>query len=73
MANQTKNLPPAFEIDSRIAVKIELELAVSLGYLILETDTQNTALLALGHHLRSLSNVLKRRSEQTHGLDSDDV
>jgi len=43
----------AFEVDGRIWVKIDRDLAVSLGVLILATDTKNPALLALGHQLRS--------------------
>ncbi len=58
MASQTpKALLPAFVVDNRVTVKIEPELAGALGRLILETDTKNTALLALGHQLRSLSNA----------------
>ena len=45
----------AFEIDDRITLIIEYELAVGLGKLILDTETTNTALLALGHQLRNLS------------------
>lgn len=56
MAN-SKVLLPAFQIDGRVTIKIELELANMLGRLILETDTKNTALLALGHQLRSLCDV----------------
>ncbi len=52
-----ENNDTAFEIDSRIAVTIERELASALGCLILETNTKNTALLALGHQLRSAINV----------------
>lgn len=48
--------PPAFEIDARVMLTIEFELAVNLGKLVLESDTKNTALLALGHQLRNLSN-----------------
>ena len=56
MAGHTKSkvAPNAFEIDARISMQIELELAYALGNLILETDTPNTALLALGHQLRSI-------------------
>ena len=57
---QPRATSPAFEIDNRIMVKIEPELASALGHLILETDTRNTALLALGHQLRSLPNVAGR-------------
>lgn len=57
MAGQNSPKASAFEIDNRVAVKLEPELAASLGRLILETDTKNTALLALGHQLRSLSNA----------------
>jgi hypothetical protein len=46
----------AFEIDPRISLEIEYELAVNLGKLVLESETKNTALLALGHQLRNLSN-----------------
>jgi hypothetical protein len=47
---------PAFEIDRRVVVMIEQELAINLGKLVLDSDTKNTALLALGHQLRSLCN-----------------
>jgi hypothetical protein len=47
---------PAFEIDPRISLDIEYELAVSLGKLVLDSETKNTALLALGHQLRNLAN-----------------
>jgi hypothetical protein len=50
------NIPPAFEIDTRVKLTIEYELAVNLGKLILDSDIKNTALLALGHQLRNLSN-----------------
>lgn len=46
----------AFVIDPRIKLYIEHELAVSLGKLVLESETKNTALLALGHQLRNLAN-----------------
>lgn len=43
----------AFEIDSRIVLRIDVDLAVALGKLILDTDSKNPAILALGHQLRS--------------------
>jgi hypothetical protein len=43
----------AFEIDSRIVLRIDVDLAVALGKLILGTDSKNPAILALGHQLRS--------------------
>lgn len=46
---------PAFDIDDRIYLRIERELAVQLGDLVLQTDTKNTALLAIGHQLRNLA------------------
>ena len=52
---------PAFEIDDRITIKIELELAGHLGHLILssidniESLKHNTALLAFGHQLKNIS------------------
>lgn len=52
--DSTNNIS-AFEIDDRITLIIEHELAVNLGKLILDTETNNTALLALGHQLRNLS------------------
>jgi hypothetical protein len=45
---------PAFGIDDRIKVSVEFELAGALGKLILDSNTQNTALLALGHQLHNL-------------------
>jgi len=55
--SEPNNIPPAFEIDARVVLSIEYELAVNLGKLILDSDTNNTALLALGHQLRNLSNA----------------
>jgi len=46
---------PAFDVDDRIYLRIERELAVQLGELVLQTDTKNTALLAIGHQLRNLA------------------
>ncbi|HEV7281062.1 MAG TPA: hypothetical protein VGN57_12730 [Pirellulaceae bacterium] len=48
------NERPAFEVSDDIVLKIEPTLAVSLGQLILESRTENSALLALGHQLRRL-------------------
>lgn len=45
---------PAFELDYRVSLSIDHDLAVSLGLLILDSTTKNTALLALGHQLRNL-------------------
>lgn len=41
----------SFEIDNRVCVKIDKELASQLSRLILESTTENPALLALGHQL----------------------
>ena len=46
---------PAFAIDDRVFLQIERELAVQLGELVLQTDTKNTALLAIGHQLRNMN------------------
>ena len=46
---------PAFDIDDRVYLKIERELASQLGELVLQTDTKNTALLAIGHQLRNMT------------------
>lgn len=54
-SDNDKNGIPAFEIDDRVVLTIEHELAINLGKLILDTETENTALLALGHQLRNLS------------------
>ena len=51
---------PAFEIDDRICLKVERELAAFLGSLILATDTKNTAALAVGHQLRKLAAAAKQ-------------
>jgi hypothetical protein len=49
----------AFEIDPRITLSIDYDLAVSLGMLVLDSSTKNTALLALGHQLRNLSKLVE--------------
>lgn len=51
---QKRNQLPAFDIDDRLYLRIERELAVQLGELVLQTDTKNTALLAIGHQLRNI-------------------
>lgn len=45
---------PAFEVSDDVVIKIEPTLAASLGQLILDSATTNSALLALGHQLRRL-------------------
>lgn len=50
-----KSSLPAFELDDRIVLKVEYELANQLGKLILESDTPNTALLAIGHQLKNIT------------------
>ena len=47
----------AFEVDGRVRVLLDHDLAVSLGSLILSTDTKNSAILALGHQLRNFCKV----------------
>lgn len=51
-----RSILPAFEIDNRIVLKVEHELATQLGKLILESTTENTALLAIGHQLKNITN-----------------
>lgn len=58
MDNEATKNRNAFEIDQRITLFIEFELAINLGKLILDSDTNNTALLALGHQLRNLSDTI---------------
>lgn len=53
-ANET-TATPAFELDHRVSLSIDHDLAINLGRLILDSNTKNTALLALGHQLRNLS------------------
>lgn len=53
-----KSSLPAFEIDDRIVIRIEYELANQLSKLILDSNVENTAILAIGHQLRNAtSNV----------------
>lgn len=54
MSNEI-TIAPAFEIDRRITLSIDHDLAVSLGRLVLDSATTNKALLALGHQLRNLA------------------
>ena len=55
---------PAFEVDDRICIRVERELAAFLGSLILATDTKNTAALAVGHQLRKLSAAKQEKQEK---------
>lgn len=50
----------AFEIDDRLHVRLEVGLAAEISDIILNSDTQNRAVLAFGHTLRNLSNVRRR-------------
>ena len=52
--NKNKYSMSAFDIDSRIELKIEKELAINLGKVVLSANTNNTALLAIGHQLANL-------------------
>lgn len=63
---------PAFEIDDRIIIKVEPELAVQLGKLILDSDTENTALIALGHQLRKPNASIHRNVKTINEQDSID-
>lgn len=51
--DRDRNKPSAFEMDDRITVKLNPGLAVELGDLILQSDTDNSAILALGHKLQN--------------------
>ena len=55
----TKDIP-AFELDTRVQIKIERELAAFVGGLILDSNTKNTAAIAFGHQLRRLSEVKEK-------------
>ena len=46
--------PKSFEVDQRIHVKLDPELAVILGEVILDSNTTNPALRALGHQLNAI-------------------
>ena len=46
--------PMSFEVDDRVTIKIDPDLALDLADLIFDADTENPALLALAHKLRSL-------------------
>ena len=54
---EVKSNQCAFEVDGRVRVLLDHDLAISLGALILSTDTKNSAILALGHQLRNFSKI----------------
>jgi len=54
-SNQRKKKKKSFRVNSNIDVELDFDLAVALGKLILGTKTDNSALIALGHQLRSLA------------------
>lgn len=45
---------PSFEIDPRIPMKIEIDLAVRLGEFIVKSGTVDKQIMALGHRLVAL-------------------
>ena len=47
-SNKSKREPP-FRL--RVTLDLDLDLAYALGELILDTGTENTALIAIGHQL----------------------
>ena len=53
--------PPAFELDTRVQIKIERELAAFVGGIILDSDAKNTAAIAFGHQLRRLSETKEEK------------
>lgn len=63
--NKDKINQCAFEVDGRVRVLLDHDLAVSLGALILSTDTKNSAILALGHQLRNFANKMKNAAVDT--------
>jgi hypothetical protein len=64
-ANKDKVNQCAFEVDGRVRVLLDHDLAISLGMLILSTDTKNSAILALGHQLRNFVNKAKLSNMET--------
>ena len=46
----------SFEVDNRVTLRVDFELAILLGKLVLDSNPQNKALLALGHKLVNLEN-----------------
>jgi hypothetical protein len=63
MADKNKT---AFEVDGRITLLLDQDLANHLGDLILSTDTKNPALLAIGHKLKAeaISKQRKKPEDQ---------
>lgn len=45
---------PSFEVDPRIPMKIEIDLAVRLGEFIVNSGTADKQIMALGHRLLAL-------------------
>ena len=45
---------PSFEVDPRIPVKIEIDLAVRLGEFIVNSGTVDKQIMAFGHRLLAL-------------------
>lgn len=53
-----RRLPPkplSFEVDERIGIKIDFDLALDLAELIVNAQPDNPALMALGLRLKSLN------------------
>lgn len=44
----------SFQVDGRVSIKLEYELAIRLGEFLLNSKTEDKQFLALGHHLLNL-------------------
>lgn len=55
----------AFEVDGRITLLLDQDLANHLGDLILSTDTKNPALLAIGHKLKAEAMPKQRKKSDS--------
>lgn len=74
---------PSFEVDPRVPIKIEIDLAVRLGEFIVKSGTADKQIMAFGHRLLALEEKEEPKrwiprpervvvGERRHGLNSDD-
>ena len=62
----------SFHVDSRINLKLDYELAIRIGELILRAGTEDKQILALGHKLANIDEenqepVTRRQETRQHG------
>ena len=60
---------PAFHVDARIVLKLDIDLAVRLGEILLDSHSSDAQVKALGHNLVNLDEEKKQEGRQDWNSD----